>query len=69
MGLIPVGPPHIGPPEPEQEGFQAELRVLERDPRGIAGATEITDRFVLNGRDVHARQIAGPKQPRVINDN
>lgn len=58
MGLIPVGPPDIVPPQPEQKRLQPELRVLECQPRRIAGPTEIAHRFIVDRRHVHARQIA-----------
>ena len=66
MGLIPVGPPHVVPTEPEQEGLQPELRALEREPRGVPRATQIANRFILNRRDVDMGQIAGPEQPREV---
>ena len=66
MRVVPVGPPDIVPTEPEQEGLQPELRVLEREARGVAGPTEIADRFILDRRHVDARQIAGPEQPREV---
>jgi len=37
--------------------------MLEREARGVAGATQIADRFVRDRRHAHPRQIAGPKQP------
>lgn len=54
------------PTEPEQEGFQAELRVLEGDPGRVAGPTEIAERFILDRRHVDTGQIAGPEQPREV---
>ena len=64
MGRVPVGTPDIVQPEAEQERFQSQLRVLERQARGIAGPTEIAERFVVDRRHVHAREIARAEQPR-----
>ena len=50
--VVPVGAPDVVQPEPQQERLQPELRVLQRDPRRIARATQIADRFVLDRRHV-----------------
>ena len=49
MRGIPVGPSHVVEPEAQQECLQPKLRILERDPRGVAGATEIADRLWFFG--------------------
>ena len=64
MRVGPVGPADVVQPEAEQERFQPQLRVLEREARGIAGPTEIAERFVVDRRHVDARQIARAEQPR-----
>jgi hypothetical protein len=51
-------------PESQQERLQPELRDLERDPRGIASATQIADRLVLDGWHGDTRQIARAEQAR-----
>jgi hypothetical protein len=66
MGGVPVGPADVVQPEAEQEALQAQLGVLERQPRRIAGQTQVAEGFVLHGRDVDARQIARPEQPREL---
>ena len=43
MGGVPVGPADVVQPEAEQEGLQAQLRVLEREPRRIACATQVAE--------------------------
>ena len=66
MRGVPIGPADVVPAEAEQEGFQAELRVREREAGGIAGATEIADCFVVDRRHVDARQITGAEQARQL---
>ena len=66
MGVIPVRPPHIMPAEAQQERLQSELGVLQGEARRIAGATEIANRFILDGGDVDARQIPRAEQPREL---
>jgi hypothetical protein len=41
----PISPSNIVEPEAPQERLQPQLRILQRDARGIAGATEIADRL------------------------
>lgn len=64
MGVVPIGPADVVPAEAEQEGLQAELCVLEGQARRITRATEIPDRFILDGGHVDARQITRAQQPR-----
>jgi predicted glycosyltransferase len=64
MRSVPVGATDIMQPQPEQKPLQPELRILQRQTRGIARATEIADRFVSDRRHVDARQIAGAEQAR-----
>jgi hypothetical protein len=56
MRVVPIGPPHIVPAQSEQEGFQPELGVLERNAGGVPGSTQIADRFVIDRRHVDARE-------------
>ena len=64
MRGIPIGAPGIMQPEAEEQRLQAQLRVLHRQPRCIARATQVADRFVFDGRDVHCREVARAEQPR-----
>jgi hypothetical protein len=48
MRVVPVGPTDIVQAEPEQEAFQPELRILQGEPCGVAGPTQIADRFILD---------------------
>lgn len=66
MRVVPVGAAFVAAPEPEQEGLQPELRVPECQPRGIPRPAEVPDRFVVDRRDVHRRQIAGPQEAREL---
>jgi len=66
VGVGPVGPADIVPPESQQEGLQAELRILEGEPRGVARPTEVADRFVVDGRHVDGREIPIAEQPREL---
>ena len=66
MRVVPIGPADVVPAEAEQEGLQAEFRVLQRQARRITRAREIPDRFVLDRGHVDARQIAGAQQPREL---
>jgi hypothetical protein len=59
---VPVGAADVVEAEPEQERLRPELRVLEREPGGIARSAEIAHRFVVDGRHVGASEIAGAEQ-------
>jgi hypothetical protein len=61
MRIGPIGPADVVQAEAEQERFQPQLRVLERQSRGVAGATAIADGFIIDRRDVDAGQIARPE--------
>ena len=58
---VPVRAPDVVQAESQQERLQPELGILERDPRGVAGPTEIANRFILDRRHVHGGQIPGPQ--------
>ena len=64
--IVPVGPTDIVQAESEEEAFQPELRILQGEPRRVAGPTQIADRFIIDRWHVHARQIPGPQQPREL---
>ena len=49
--------------EPEEKRLQPELRILQGDPRGIAGAAESANSFILDGGHVHSGEVAGPEDP------
>ena len=63
MRGIPVRASHIVQAESEEKPFQAELRVLEREPRRVAGAHQIADRFIVDAGHIDAREIARAEQP------
>jgi hypothetical protein len=52
MSVIPIGAAGVVEAKTEEEGFEAELRGLQGDHGGLAGATEVAKAFVLDGRDV-----------------
>ena len=64
MRLVPIGATHIVQPQPKQEGLQSPLGMLEREPRGIARAAQVADRFIRDRGDVDAGQIARSEQAR-----
>jgi hypothetical protein len=64
MRGVPVRAPDVVQPEPEQERFQPQLGILEREACGVPRAHEIADRFVVDGRHVHAGEIARAEQAR-----
>ena len=66
MGGGPVGSADVVQAEAEQARLQPQLGVLHCHARGIARPAEIADRFIVDGRHVYARQIAGPEQPRQV---
>jgi len=63
---IPAGPSDVVEPEAQEERLQPELRILQRDPRGVAGAAQIADRFILHGGHVHGGEVAGAQEPREL---
>src|SRR5712691_808318 len=62
MGVVPVGAAGVVEAETEEEGLQPELGGLEGDDGGLAGATEIAQRFVLDGGDVDGVEVTGAQQ-------
>lgn len=63
VGVVPGRSPDVVPPQAKQERLQSQLRVLPRDPRGVPGATEVAEGFVLDRRHVDGREIPGAQQP------
>ena len=66
MRVVPGRAPDVVPTQTEQERFQPQLRVLARDPRGIARATQIAEGFVLDRRHIDGGEIARAQQPREL---
>jgi hypothetical protein len=64
MGGIPVSPSDVVEPQTQEEGLQAQLRIFQRDARGVAGATEVAKGFIVDRRHVHRGQVAGAQEPR-----
>src|SRR6185503_10333353 len=64
--IVPVGSPNVVEAEPKQESLQPELCGLECDSRRVTRTAYVANRFVVDRRDVHAREISGTKEPREL---
>ena len=60
MRGVPGGASDVVQPEAQEERLQAELRILQRHARGIAGPAEVADRFIFHGGHVDGGEVAGP---------
>jgi hypothetical protein len=62
VGWAPSGPARIPDILPKQKGFETEFGSLEIAEGILAGTTEVTDRFILNRRDIDGGEITRAHQ-------
>lgn len=62
VSIGPVRTAGVVEPQTEQERLQPQLGRLEGDASGVAGSTEIADRFVFDGGNVNRGEISGTQQ-------
>jgi len=66
VSVIPVGAAGVVEAKTEEKGFEAELRGLQGDHGGLAGAAEVAKGFVLDGRDVDGVEVTRAQQARQL---